>query len=218
MYKQYIKRLVLCILGLMIYGAGSMLGVKAGAAGTNSWNSLAIGIGSMAGISYGTATFLISLLVIAVDIIGKGKLGFGTFLNMLLIPIFSDIFIAAMSFIPNAQNPITGAIISLLGQTVVSFATVLYMLPALGAGPRDTLLVIIGKKFPKVPIGTVKLCIELAVLLIGVLLGAPLGLGTVLVLVLQASIFQLVCRLCRFEPRSIVQENVLDTVKIMSGR
>ena len=218
MYKQYIKRFVLCILGLALYGAGCVLGVKAGDAGTNAWSTLALGFGSIAGLSYGTATFLISLVIITIDILGKGKLGFGTFLNLLLIPIFSDIFLAMLKAFPDAQTAIGGAALSLLGQTVISFATVVYMLPALGAGPRDTLLVIIGKKLPKVPIGAVKFGIEMAVLLIGVLLGAPLGLGTVLVLVLQASIFQIVCRICRFEPRSIVQENLFDTTKKLLGK
>ena len=99
-----------------------------------------------------------------------------------------------------------------------SYKAWLYMLPALGAGPRDTLLVIIGRKLPKAPIGAVKFGIEMAVLLIGVVLGAPLGLGTVLVLVLQASIFQIVCRICRFEPRSIVQEDLFDTTKKLLGK
>ena len=218
MYKKYIKRFALCILGLALYGFGCVLGVKAGDAGTNAWSTLALGFGSKSGLSYGTATFLISLVIITVDILGKGKLGFGTFLNLLLIPIFSDIFLAMLAIVPDAQTAVGGAALSLLGQTVISFATVVYMLPALGAGPRDTLLVIIGRKLPKIPIGAVKFGIEMAVLLIGVLLGAPLGLGTVLVLVLQASIFQLVCRLCRFEPRSIVQENVFDTLKILLHR
>ena len=218
MYKKYIKRFALCILGLALYGFGCVLGVKAGDAGTNAWSTLALGFGSKSGLSYGTATFLISLVIITVDILGKGKLGFGTFLNLLLIPIFSDIFLAMLAIIPDAQTAVGGAALSLLGQTVISFATVVYMLPALGAGPRDTLLVIIGRKLPKIPIGAVKFGIEMAVLLIGVLLGAPLGLGTVLVLVLQASIVQLVCRLCRFEPRSIVLENVFDTIKILLHR
>ena len=218
MYKQYVKRFALCILGLALYGFGCVLGVKAGNAGTNAWSTLALGFGAKAGLSYGTATFLISLVIITIDLLGKGKLGFGTFLNLLLIPIFSDIFLAMLAVIPDAKTAVGGAALSLLGQTVISFATVVYMLPALGAGPRDTLLVIIGKLLPKVPIGAVKFGIEMAVLLIGVLLGAPLGLGTVLVLVLQASIFQMVCRLSRFEPRSIVQENVFDTTKNLLGK
>jgi len=213
LYKEYLRRFALCILGLVLYGLGNAIGVKAGSAGTNAWSTLSLGLAGISDISFGTATFLISLVIICIDLLGRGKLGFGTVLNLLLIPVFSDIFLALFSIFPDGTNPITGAIVSLLGQVVVSFATIVYMLPALGAGPRDTLLVIIGKKFPKAPIGAVKFGIEMAVLIIGFLLGAPLGLGTVLVLVLQASIFQLVCRLCRYELRSVTHENVLDTAK-----
>ena len=46
------------------------------------------------------------------------------------------------------------------------------MVPALGCGPRDTLMVLIGKKVPKVPIGTVRFCIEVVAMVVGVLLGA----------------------------------------------
>jgi len=218
LYKQYLKRFAICIIGLAIYAFGCVLGVKAGDAGTNAWSTLALGFSAKTGLSYGTTTFLTSLVIITIDLLGKGKLGFGTFLNLLLIPVFSDIFLALLAVIPDAQSAVGGAALSLLGQTVISFATVVYMLPALGAGPRDTLLVIIGKKLPRIPIGAVKFGIEMAVLLIGVVLGAPLGLGTVLVLVLQASIFQLVCRLCRFEPRSIMQEDVFDTARKLFSR
>ena len=218
MYREYVKRFALCILGLALYGFGCVLGVKAGSAGTNSWSTLALGIGSMSGLTYGTATFMVSIVIIAIDFFGKGKLGFGTLLNMLLIPVFSDIFLAMLSFIPDATNPILGAIVSLLGQTVISFATIVYIIPALGAGPRDTLLVIIGRKVPKAPIGAVKFGIEMAVLLIGVLLGAPFGLGTVLVMVLQASIFQLVCRICRYEIRTVKHEDFADTAKRLFGK
>jgi len=215
LFKEYSKRFTLCILGLVLYAFGNFLGVKAGAAGTNAWSTLSLGICEMSGISYGTATFGISILIIIIDFLGKGKLGFGTILNATLIAVFSDVFLALFSFIPNAGGAVSGAVVSLLGQTVISFATIVYMLPALGAGPRDTLLVIIGKKFPKAPIGVVKFGLEMAVLLIGVLLGAPLGLGTVLVLVLQASIFQLVCKICRYEVRSVQHEDVVDTVRRM---
>lgn len=215
MFKEYSKRFTLCILGLVLYAFGNFLGVKAGGAGTNAWSTLSLGICSMSGISYGTATFGISIVILVIDFLGKGKLGFGTILNATLIAVFSDVFLAIFSFIPNASGAISGAVVSLLGQTVISFATIVYMLPALGAGPRDTLLVIVGKKFPKAPIGLVKFGLEMAVLLVGVLLGAPLGLGTVLVLVLQASIFQLVCKICRYEVRSVAHEDVVDTVRRM---
>ena len=117
------------------------------------------------------------------------------------------------SFIPTTSNVLVGTIYTLLGQTILSFATILYMLPALGCGPRDTLMVIIGQKFPNAPIGTVKFCLEMAVLLVGFLLGAPFGIGTVLVILLQASIFQFACKVTRYEPRSVRHEDLIETCR-----
>ncbi len=213
MLKEYIRRFSICISGLILYGFGNFLGVKAGSAGTNAWNTLALGLSGQTSLSFGTAMLVISGIIIVVDLIGKGKLGFGTILNALLIASFSDFFLAILTFIPTAENALLGAAYTLAGQTILSFATILYMQACLGCGPRDTLMVIIGKKFPKAPIGTVKFSIEIVVLLAGILLGAPFGIGTLLVMILQASIFQLACRITHYEPRSIVHEDILDTIK-----
>ena len=218
MTKEYLRRFAVCISGLALYGLGNAFGVLAGSAGTNAWNTLNIGLSEIFGFSFGVANLIISVIVIAVDLAGKGKIGFGTILNILIIPIFSDLWIKVFGLLPSPGNMAVAVLCTLFGQFVLSFATILYMSPALGCGPRDTLMVILGKKLPKIPIGVVKFAIEVIVLVIGVLLGAPFGIGTVLVMALQASIFQLVCRICRFEPRSLNHENVLDTVRRVRGR
>ncbi len=218
MFKEYAKRLLICVIGLCFYGLGNACGVMAGSAGTNAWNTLAIGFTDIFGISFGTASFVISLAIIIFDIIGRGKIGIGTVLNIFIISIFSDLWIKFLSALPIPSNMAIGVVYTLLGQIVISFSTILYMKPALGCGPRDTLMVILGKKLPKIPIGAVKFGIELAVLGIGVLMGAPFGIGTVLVMALQASIFQFACRLCRFEPRDLKHEDFLDTIRRLSGK
>ena len=217
MAKEYIRRFSVCILGLALYGLGNACGVLAGSAGTNAWNTLTIGVTDMFRLSFGTASFLISLIVIGIDLIGKGRIGFGTVLNIFIISIFSDLWIALLRLLPSTDSTAVGVVYTLLGQFILSFATVLYMSPALGCGPRDTLMVILGKKLPKIPIGAVKFGIECIVLCVGVLMGAPFGIGTVLVMALQAGIFQLVCRLCRFEPRALEHEDLLTTLKRMRG-
>ena len=217
MAKEYIKRFFICALGLAIFAVGNVFGVRAGSAGTNAWNTLALGITDATPISFGTATLLISITIIVIDVIFKGKIGFGTLMNALLIATFSDIFLKLLSFIPAAPNQFVGVIYTLFGQTLISFATILYMSPGLGCGPRDTLMVIIGKRFPKAPIGIIKFCMEIAVMLIGVLLGAPFGIGTVLIMALQASIFQLACKVCRYEPRAAVHEDIPQTLRRMAG-
>ena len=195
----------------MLFGLGNFLSVKAGVAGTNAWNTLALGLSDYLGASFGTGNLIISVVVIIIDLLGRGKLGIGSILNALLIPFFSDTLLSLFSFVPAASGSLTGALCALAGQVVLSFAMIVYMIPALGCGPRDTLMILIGKKFPKAPIGVAKFCLEVCALSVGLLMGAPFGLGTVLVMVLQASIFQLACKITRYEPRNVVHEDFLDT-------
>lgn len=217
MRKEYIRRFLLCALGLACFSVGNVFGVHAGSAGTNAWNTLALGISGTTSLSFGTVTLLISVLVIVIDVIFKGRIGFGTLMNALLISWFSDLLLGIFDFLPYAQNQFIGAALTIIGQTIISFSTILYMWPGLGCGPRDTLMVIIGKRFPKAPIGFIKFCMELVVLLIGVLLGAPFGLGTVLIMALQATIFQFASRICHYDPRNFVHEDILDTIRRITG-
>ena len=217
MRKEYIRRFLLCALGLACFSVGNVFGVHAGSAGTNAWNTLALGISGTTSLSFGTVTLLISVLVIVIDIIFKGRIGFGTLMNALLISWFSDLLLGIFDFLPYAQNQFIGAALTIIGQTIISFSTILYMWPGLGCGPRDTLMVIIGKRFPKAPIGFIKFCMELVILLIGVLLGAPFGLGTVLIMALQATIFQFASRICHYDPRNFVHEDILDTIRRITG-
>lgn len=218
MIKEYAKRFAVTALGMFIYAFGSMLGVKAGDVGTNAWATLSLGMSESFGMSFGTGNFIVSLLIIIIAVLAKGRLGFGTVLNVILYPIFADFLLAAFEFMPMADNQALGLFYTLLCQLIICFATILYMSPALGCGPRDTMMIVIGKKFPKAPIGLVRFCIEALAMACGVLLGAPFGIGTVLVMVLQASIFQLVCRLCRYEPRAVIHENFADTLRRWTKR
>ena len=219
MAKEYFRRFAVCLIGLVFCGLGCAFGVQAGAAGTNAWGTLNIGLSDIFGFSVGTASLITGAIVIVIDIIGKGKIGFGTVLNAVVISLFTDVFIALFRLLPSTDSIAVGVVYSLLGQVILSFAMVLYMIPALGCGPRDTLMVIVGKKFPKAPIGAAKFGIDVFALAIGVLLGAPFGVGTVLVMALQAGIFQFACRVCRFEPRSVNHEDVADTVRrIRNGK
>ena len=211
MLREYAKRLIICISGLAFFALGNFFGVLAGSAGTNGWNTLSLGIAKANGLSFGTGVFLVSVAILLIDFFGKGKLGIGTFLNALLIPVFSDILLAVLTFVPKPPNMVIGVFYTLLGQLIIAFASVIYMSPGLGAGPRDTLMIICGKKLPKIPIGVIKFGLEILALIVGVILGAPFGIGTVLVVALQASFFQFACKVMRFEPRTVENEDLVDT-------
>lgn len=213
MAGEYLKRIIICVAGLAFYALGTVFGVFAGAAGTNGWNTIALGISNTTGMSFGTAVLTVSVVILIIDFLGKGKLGLGTFMNALLIPWMSDIFLKTLTFIPDPPNVAIGVLYTLTGQMIIAFATVIYMRPGLGAGPRDTLMVVTGKLVPNMPIGAVKFALEIAALIAGVVMGASFGIGTVLVIALQASFFQFACRVCRFEPRDVKNEDLADTFR-----
>ncbi|MBR2808012.1 MAG: hypothetical protein IKF55_01915 [Oscillospiraceae bacterium] len=172
--KEYLRRFAVMCLGLVVYGLGNAFGVLAGSAGTNAWGTLNIGVSKLLGFSYGTASLVIGLAIIVIDLIGRGKIGFGSILNIFIISVISDTWIRLIRFLPPPGNMLAGVGYSLIAQVIIAFATVLYMSPALGAGPRDTLMILVGKKLPNIPIGVVKFGIEVFALAAGVLLGAPL--------------------------------------------
>ena len=217
MLKEYSQRLTICISGLVLYALGNFFGVLAGSAGTNGWSTMALGLSNTTGMSFGTGVFAISVGILVIDFLGKGKLGVGTFLNAFLIAWLSDVFLKVLSFIPTPPNQAVGVCYTLLGQMIIAFATVVYMRTGLGAGPRDTLMVIVSKKLPRIPVGAVKFGLEMMALLAGVIMGAPFGIGTVLVVALQASFFQFACHVTGFVPREVVNEDLLDTWRRVRG-
>ncbi len=215
--ENYRKRFVLCALGLILCGFASGLGAMAGDTGSNAWNTLSLGLVNHLPLTFGMANFVVSLLIILIDVAGRGKLGFGTVMNVVLIAVFSDVSLVVLDFLP-APNGVLGVVYALSGQTLLSFASLLYMAAGLGCGPRDTLMVLIGKRFPKAPIGLARFSIEAFALVCGLLLGAPFGLGTVLAMALQSAIFQLACRVTKIEPRAIVHQDFKEAIQGMKKK
>ncbi|MBQ1331735.1 MAG: hypothetical protein IIY36_02285, partial [Lachnospiraceae bacterium] len=80
-------------------------------------------------------------------------------------------------------------------------------------GPRDSLLVGLGKRLPRIPIGLVEILLWAAVTLVGWLLGGPVGIGTLISTFGAGAVLQLVYWLIRFEPREVRHRSVIEVVK-----
>ena len=88
----------------------------------------------------------------------------------------------------------------------------------MGAGPRDSMMVGLAKRLPKVPVGIVRNMIELTALAIGWWLGGVVGVGTVAFALLTGPVMQWVFQLFSFDVRSLHAETLLETVGIWTGR
>ena len=218
MTHPYPKRFAIVLLGLLICGLGNYFLFRASNVGVSGWVTLQDGISLRSGLSYGTCTVLVSFGLIAVDFLLRGKIGFGTILNAIIVGKTVDLIAVYADFLPEPESLLQGLIYLVAGQAILSLGMVIYMKPGLGCGPRDTLMVVLGQRFPKANIGFVRFFIDMSALLVGILLGGPYGWGTVFSITCNSYILQAVFRLCRFESRDVEHEDVLDTLRNLFGR
>ena len=72
---------------------------------------------------------------------------------------------------------------------------------------------------PKVPIGIVEIFLWATVVLVGWLLGGPVGIGTLISTFGAGLVMQLVYHIIRFEPREIKHRGIIEITKVLlSGK
>lgn len=211
--NNYVKRTIRLIFGLFLYALGSFLSIQANI-GLAPWEAFSMGWAYLTHISYGNIVVITSFVIIAIDFAFKEKIGFGTILNAILIGKFVDL-IQFVNIVPLMTNFWHGILMLLLGQVAICVGSYFYIGASLGCGPRDSLMVALGKRMPKVPIGAIRGLIEGTVLIIGWLLGAKVGIGTVISVFGIGLILQFTFKILRFDVKNIKHESVADTVKAM---
>ena len=98
---------------------------------------------------------------------------------------------------------------------VMGFGQYFYMSAGQSCGPRDSLTIALGKRFPNHPVGLVQSVIVGVVLLIGWVLDGPIGIGTVISVFVAGTALQIVCRIMHFEPRNVKHLNLLEATKLL---
>jgi len=168
------------IFGLYLFGLGIALLITA-ALGLAPWDVFGQGIANFTGLSFGLATVLASALILILWIPLKQMPGLGTVFNALLIGPFVDL---SLKFVPTTDSWPLWAKISwyLLGMAIIATGTGIYIGAKLGAGPRDGLMTGSVKKF-KQPVWIVRSVLEGGAMLIGIALGGPVGIGTIMFVV-----------------------------------
>ena len=210
-FLDRLKRSLLASAGLLLFSFGFYLQL-AGNVGLSPWPALNQGLSNHLPITFGQASILVSVIIVVLDLLMKETIGLGTILDALLVGWGSDLFIA-LELIPYQDEFIPGLALLIIGLVAACVGQWLYMLAGLSCGPRDAFLVGLGKKLPKLSIGTVNIILTLAVALIAAVLGGQIGFGTLLSLMCTGIIMDLVFKIVRFEPRSVTHEGLLETVQ-----
>lgn len=176
MRKELIMRWIFFFIGLMVLGLGVALTIKGQIVGVGSWDVLHIGLFIQLGLTIGLWSIIVGLVIVAVSSIGLREFPrIGTILNMATVGLFIDFF---NWIIPNPQL-ITWQIISfILGIILIGAGGGIYISGNLGAGPRDSLMLLFVEKL-NLNITIARTIMEVTVVIIGYLLGGPVGVGTI---------------------------------------
>ncbi len=195
-----LKKLIRLFLGLWFCAMGIAFMVNA-KLGLSPWDVLHQGIANKIGITIGTATIAVGLILVIIDVILGEKIGWGTVLNMIFIGIFLDIILFS-GLIPVSNNLVFGIVMLIIGMTLMGFGMVLYLGSGLGSGPRDGMMIAF-QKITKRPIKVVRGTMEISALILGYLLGEPVGIGTLITAFCLGHFIQLVFKICNFKSANI---------------
>ena len=211
---DHLRRMLLASAGLALFAVGTYLQLKA-AIGYAPWQALHEGLAQHLSMSYGNASILVSIAVVAADLLLREPIGIGTIMDSLLVGWLTDLCLW-LDPIPDQRGWAAPALLLVAGLFVMAFGQYVYMTAALSCGPRDALSVALARRFPKLSIGTVTAATLALVLLAGWLLGGSIGFGTLIHLVATGPIIDLVFRLLRFDPRSVQHEGLVQTFRAFS--
>ena len=169
---QTLRRLPRVILGVWLFGVGIAAMVHANLGGP-PWDVFHQGVAAKLGLSIGTVIIATGgVLVLAFVPLGE-RLGLGTLLNVVLVRVSADVTLA---WLPAGPAMWSRVLLCATGPVIVAVASGLYLSGGLGPGPRDGLMTGIGRR--GFTIWKVRTAIEVGALVIGVLLGGTIGVGT----------------------------------------
>ncbi len=172
--RAALPRLPGLVVGLILFGLGIALMAEAGL-GLGPWEAFHQGIGRLTGQPIGTVSILLGLPILALWWPLGERPGLGTILNVVLIGSATN---AGLALLPTVTSLPAQLAVMLLGVAVIALGSGLYLAADLGPGPRDGLMTGLHHRFGW-SIRRSRTVVELAVLLLGFLLGGTIGVGTV---------------------------------------
>lgn len=198
------------LLGLSIYSFGVYLTIYANI-GLAPWDCLGMGIAKQTSLNYGSAMVLIGVCAILTQLILHEHIGFATLFDALLTGNLTQL-LCDISPYPENHSLLLGIPYMLFGFLFIALGMYVYMNAEQGCGPKDGLLIAIGKRLPKIPIGVVEILLFAFVTLIGWLLGGAVGIGTLISIFGAGAVMHLFYMLIHFEPRALHHKSISETL------
>jgi uncharacterized membrane protein YczE len=185
------------VVGLALNGVGIAALIQAGL-GLGAWDVLHQGIADHTGLSFGLVVILVTIAALIPWWPLGERVHIGTLLNVFIAGLVIDWCLAWTS---PAHAPWLRGLLMVAGVVVFALGQGMYLAPRLGAGAREGLMTGIHRKFG-LSIRMARFLLEAGVLLLGILLGGPIGVGTVVFTLAIGPLVQFALRLFNYRPEN----------------
>jgi len=166
------------MVGLVLFASGIVALLEA-RLGLPPWDVLHQGIAEHTPLSFGGANLVVSAAILLLAWRLGARVGLGTLANAVGVGVAIVVLTSLGPVAALAGDSLAARIVLLVaGLALMGIGSGLYLGAALGAGPRDSLMVVGAARTP-FRIGLVRGAIELAALACGFALGGTIGIGTV---------------------------------------
>jgi uncharacterized protein len=171
-------RLLGLVFGLFLCAAG-IVGLLESELGLSPWDVLHQGLAQHSALSYGTANIVVGVAVLGCAWLLGARVGIGTVANASLIGLFIEVLVRVPAVDSISEEELrVRSLVLVLSIALVAVGSAFYLGGALGAGPRDSLMLVLALRSGW-RIGVVRTLLESSVVVAGAFLGGKIGIGTV---------------------------------------
>ncbi len=197
-WQTFPRDFIIVEIGFALFGFAIASLIRANL-GTSSWAVLEVALSRIFHVTPGAVTVLMGFLVLMFALALREKIGWGTLANILSIGPWEDLF---LSIIPNINNnPLLQVAYLLTAIGAMGLASALYIGVNAGAGPRDSLMLAIHRT-TRLSLQLARGSIEVTAVIIGSLLGGPVGIGTLAFALLIGPSVQTGFRIFKVKPHA----------------
>ena len=175
-WKTFPRDFLVIQIGFALFGLSIAILIRANL-GTSPWVILEVALSQITGLTPGTLSVLTGFIILIGVLTLREQIGWGTLGNILFIGPWEDL---ALYFIPSVKDNLPIQLAMLVTAAVLmGMASAIYIGVDAGAGPRDSLMLAV-KRISGWSLRRARGTIEIFVVLLGWLLGGPIGIGTVI--------------------------------------
>jgi uncharacterized membrane protein YczE len=204
-------RLASLVFGLFLFALGIVLTLESHL-GLWPWDVLHQGIAEHTPLTFGEANVAVGIVVLLVAWSLGGRPGIGTVANATLVGLFIQV-LGGIGWVESLADQGLAVRIALLaaGIALAGPGSAFYIGADLGAGPRDTLM-LVGARRTGRRVGVVRAAIELSVLVVGIALGGTFGVGTVVFAIVIGPVVELGFGLLAHSPLGVPEPELVPGV------